>query len=71
MLVLADGAMLLVDLARLLDASRRLPGLIGHDVPSQIVKAPFRRPRCRGVPTTTQTGPARESARSRIRRARS
>ncbi|MGJ7582605.1 hydroxymethylglutaryl-CoA lyase [Variovorax sp. RHLX14] len=28
-----------VDLDRLLDASRRLPGLIGHDIPSQIVKA--------------------------------
>ena len=28
-----------VDLAKLLAASRRLPGLIGHDIPSQIVKA--------------------------------
>lgn len=28
-----------VDLARLIAASRRLPGLIGHDVPSQITKA--------------------------------
>jgi hydroxymethylglutaryl-CoA lyase len=28
-----------VDLARLLEASRRLPALIGHDIPSQIVKA--------------------------------
>lgn len=28
-----------VDLARLLDASRRLPALIGHDIPSQLVKA--------------------------------
>jgi hydroxymethylglutaryl-CoA lyase len=28
-----------VDLARLLDASKRLPALIGHDIPSQIVKA--------------------------------
>lgn len=28
-----------VNLARLIDASRRLPGLIGHDTPSQIVKA--------------------------------
>jgi hydroxymethylglutaryl-CoA lyase len=28
-----------IDLARLIDASRRLPGLIGHDTPSQIVKA--------------------------------
>ena len=28
-----------VDLARLLAASRRLPALIGHDIPSQIVKA--------------------------------
>ncbi len=28
-----------VDLALLIDASRRLPGLIGHDIPSQIVKA--------------------------------
>ncbi len=28
-----------VDLERLLGASRRLPGLIGHDIPSQIVKA--------------------------------
>ncbi len=28
-----------VDLERLLEASRRLPGLIGHDIPSQIVKA--------------------------------
>ena len=28
-----------VDLARLIDASKRLPGLIGHDTPSQIVKA--------------------------------
>ena len=28
-----------VDLARLIDASKRLPGLIGHDIPSQIVKA--------------------------------
>ncbi len=28
-----------VDLARLIDASRRLPALVGHDTPSQIVKA--------------------------------
>ena len=28
-----------VDLGRLLDASRQLPGLIGHETPSQIVKA--------------------------------
>jgi hydroxymethylglutaryl-CoA lyase len=28
-----------VDLARLLDCSRRLPGLVGHDTPSQIAKA--------------------------------
>ena len=28
-----------VNLAKLLDASRRLPALIGHDIPSQIVKA--------------------------------
>lgn len=28
-----------VDLARLLDAARRLPALIGHDIPSQLVKA--------------------------------
>ena len=28
-----------VDQARLIDASRRLPGLVGHDTPSQIVKA--------------------------------
>lgn len=28
-----------VDLQRLLDASKRLPALIGHDIPSQIVKA--------------------------------
>ena len=28
-----------VDMARLLEASMRLPGLIGHDIPSQIVKA--------------------------------
>jgi len=28
-----------VDLAGLIDASKRLPGLIGHDIPSQIVKA--------------------------------
>ena len=28
-----------VDLARLIDAARRLPALIGHDIPSQIVKA--------------------------------
>ena len=28
-----------VVLERLLEASRRLPGLIGHDIPSQIVKA--------------------------------
>ena len=28
-----------VDLASLIDASKRLPGLIGHDIPSQIVKA--------------------------------
>lgn len=28
-----------VDLALLIDASKRLPGLIGHDTPSQIVKA--------------------------------
>jgi hydroxymethylglutaryl-CoA lyase len=28
-----------VDLARLLDASKRLPALIGHDIPSQLVKA--------------------------------
>ena len=28
-----------VDLTRLLAASQRLPGLIGHDIPSQLVKA--------------------------------
>jgi hydroxymethylglutaryl-CoA lyase len=28
-----------VDLAKLIEASRRLPALIGHDIPSQIVKA--------------------------------
>jgi hydroxymethylglutaryl-CoA lyase len=28
-----------VDLARLLEAAKRLPGLVGHDIPSQIVKA--------------------------------
>ena len=28
-----------VDLARLIEASKRLPALIGHDIPSQIVKA--------------------------------
>jgi hydroxymethylglutaryl-CoA lyase len=28
-----------VDLGRLIEASRRLPALIGHDIPSQIVKA--------------------------------
>ena len=28
-----------VDLARLLAASRRLPALIGQDIPSQLVKA--------------------------------
>lgn len=28
-----------IDLERLLDTSRRLPGLIGHDIPSQLVKA--------------------------------
>jgi hydroxymethylglutaryl-CoA lyase len=28
-----------VDLARLIDASKKLPALIGHDTPSQIVKA--------------------------------
>jgi hydroxymethylglutaryl-CoA lyase len=28
-----------VDLTRLIAASGRLPGLVGHDVPSQIVKA--------------------------------
>jgi hydroxymethylglutaryl-CoA lyase len=28
-----------VDLGRLLDAARRLPELVGHDIPSQIVKA--------------------------------
>ena len=28
-----------VDLARLIEAARRLPSLIGHDIPSQIVKA--------------------------------
>ncbi|HEU5296594.1 MAG TPA: hydroxymethylglutaryl-CoA lyase [Burkholderiaceae bacterium] len=28
-----------VDLARLIDASKRLPALIGHDIPSQLVKA--------------------------------
>ncbi|HMW24582.1 MAG TPA: hydroxymethylglutaryl-CoA lyase [Burkholderiaceae bacterium] len=28
-----------VDLAQLLDAARRLPALIGHDIPSQLVKA--------------------------------
>ncbi len=28
-----------VDLARLIDAAKHLPGLIGHDIPSQIVKA--------------------------------
>ena len=28
-----------VDLAKLISASKRLPGLIGHDIPSQLVKA--------------------------------
>jgi hydroxymethylglutaryl-CoA lyase len=28
-----------VNLALLLDASRRLPGLVGHETPSQVVKA--------------------------------
>ena len=28
-----------VDLQRLIEASKRLPALIGHDIPSQIVKA--------------------------------
>ena len=28
-----------VDLAKLIDASQRLPSLIGHDIPSQLVKA--------------------------------
>ena len=28
-----------VDLAKLIDASKRLPALIGHDIPSQLVKA--------------------------------
>jgi hydroxymethylglutaryl-CoA lyase len=28
-----------VDLQRLIDAAKRLPALIGHDIPSQIVKA--------------------------------
>ena len=28
-----------IDLAKLIEASKRLPGLIGHDTPSQIVKA--------------------------------
>ena len=28
-----------VDLDRLIDAAKRLPALIGHEVPSQIVKA--------------------------------
>ena len=31
-----------IDLARLLTAARRLPALIGHDIPSQIVKAGLR-----------------------------
>ena len=28
-----------VDLGKLIDASKRLPSLIGHDIPSQLVKA--------------------------------
>jgi len=28
-----------VELGKLIDASRQLPALVGHDVPSQIVKA--------------------------------
>ncbi len=28
-----------VDVAKLVDAAKRLPALIGHDIPSQIVKA--------------------------------
>ncbi|MES1162676.1 MAG: hydroxymethylglutaryl-CoA lyase, partial [Rhizobacter sp.] len=28
-----------VDLPRLIEAARRLPALLGHDIPSQIVKA--------------------------------
>lgn len=28
-----------IDLARLIAAARRLPGLVGHDIPSQIIKA--------------------------------
>jgi hydroxymethylglutaryl-CoA lyase len=34
-----DGYDTAVDLAAILDASARLPGLIGHDVPSQLLKA--------------------------------
>ena len=28
-----------IDLARLLDAARRLPGIVGHAVPGQVAKA--------------------------------
>ncbi|MNF08229.1 hypothetical protein D3C80_2085970 [compost metagenome] len=34
-----DGYDTGVDLAAILDAAARLPGLIGHDVPSQLLKA--------------------------------
>ena len=52
-----------VDLAKLMDASRRLPALIGHDVPSQIVKA-GRRLDLHSVPSDFEAIRSRAQARA-------
>jgi hydroxymethylglutaryl-CoA lyase len=57
-----------VDLARVIDAARRLPALIGHDIPSQVVKA-GRRLDLHAPPAdfaaTRERALAREQARAR------
>jgi hydroxymethylglutaryl-CoA lyase len=57
-----------VDLARVIDAARRLPALIGHDIPSQVVKA-GRRLDLHAPPAdfaaTRERALAREQARTR------
>ena len=51
-----------VDLAKLIDASKRLPSLIGHDIPSQLVKA-GRRLDLHPVPADFEQTRARAEAR--------
>lgn len=54
-----------VDLGSLMAASKRLPGLLGHDIPSQIVKA-GRRLDLHSVPTDFEATRERALARDRL-----